>query len=229
MNVFAKTITVAVAGAVSLAGLGVVAATSPLGAVAATTAPDASGAAQDAPGLGDRLTAIKDALAGLVGDGSITQEQADEVATTLSESDALRDGRHGGGHFTAGRGLESAAEALGLTGQELRTALAEGRTLAQVAEAEGVATQTVIDALVTAATERIEEAVTDGRLTREQADERIADLPERMAAAVQDGFGRGGHGGRGGRGGPDGRSPAATDDAPTPTPGARTSGASRTV
>lgn len=65
-----------------------------------------------------------------------------------------------------GERLATAAEALGITEAELRTALAEGQSIAQVAEAEGVELQTVIDALVAAATEALEELE--------------AELPERM-------------------------------------------------
>ncbi len=84
-----------------------------------------------------------------------------------------------------GEGLATAAEALGLTEEELRAALAEGQSIAQVAEAEGVDVQIVIDALVAQATEHLEEA--------------IDDLPERMEALVnREGLpdrGRGGPGG----------------------------------
>ena len=232
-----RAVTIAVAGAVSLAGLGAVAATSPLGAVAAS---EPSSAASAAPTIGDRLNAIKEALKSLVTDGTITQEQADKVATTLNESPALNRGGHGhgdrggfGGHrggfggHGGGFGLDAAAEALGVTDQELRTALREGKTLAEVAEAEGVGVDTLVDALVAAATERAERAVTDGRLTQEQADELLAGLPERIETAVQEGFGGRGVGERGERGGPGGlfgpdgpgeTAPGQTQDTPSDTP-----------
>ena len=176
----------------------------PLGAVAATEAP--SGPATAETTLGDRLSAIKEALKGLVTDGTITQQQADRVATTLNDSEALHRGGHGGhgGHggfgLRGGMALGTAAEALGITAEELRTALGEGKTLAEIAEAEGVETDALVDDLVAAATERIEQAVTNDRLTRERADELIAALPERVATAVQEGFGGRGFGpGGGGR------------------------------
>ena len=78
--------------------------------------------------------------------------------------------------------------------------------------------------------ERIERAVTDERLTRERADELIADLPERIATAVKEGFGgRGfGPGGPGHHGDRDGFGPGQSEDGTQQTPkeGATSSGAS---
>lgn len=83
-----------------------------------------------------------------------------------------------------------------MTTEELRTTLsAEGTTLADVAAAEGVEAATLVDALVAEGTERINPALADGRITQEEADEKIAVLPERVAALIEDEprF-RGGHG-----------------------------------
>jgi polyhydroxyalkanoate synthesis regulator phasin len=155
---------------------------------------------------------IEDALSGLVDDGTITQEQASEVARTLAES---RDrGRHGGPGGAMGRpgmggpgmggpgmgegfghggpvghvghlDLSVLTDVLGLTEDELRSALRDdGTTLADVAEQQRVAVDDVVAALRAAAEERVEQAVTDGRITREHADEIIAELPERIADAM---------------------------------------------
>jgi len=212
------------AGVLGLAGLGVAAVGAPL-AVAAGSAPTAEAGAGDASS--DRLQAITDELADLVADGTITQDQADEVAAALAESDALRPGGPGGPDGPDGHGgmvpldLDVAADALGLTPEELRDALAtEGTTLADVAEEQGVETATLVDALVAAGEERIEQAVTDGRLTQEQADELRESLPERVAAAIELEFrGDRGHGpGRRGHLGDDAGGPA--DDGPTGQPDA---------
>lgn len=146
---------------------------------------------------------IRDALSGLVDDGSLTAEQADQVATTLSDAD-LHD--HGRGPWP---GLSVAAETLGLSEDDLRTALeAEGASLASVAGAQGVAVEDLVAALVAAGQERLDEAVAEGRLTREQADERAAEMQTWVADMVEStDFGdRGPHGGwgRGWGGGPDG-------------------------
>jgi hypothetical protein len=160
-----------------------------------------AGAAVAVPVLADTVGAasavdrIKSALAGLVDDGSITQEQADEVATTLGEA-----GFGGHGHHGGRLDLAVAATALGMTEEELRTALAvDGTSLAEVAEAQDVQIDTLVEALVQAEQERIAQAVEDGRITQAEADERLADLEARVTERVSSedahlGGGRGHHG-----------------------------------
>src|SRR3712207_6453695 len=75
--------------------------------------------ADDGTTPGSAVDRITEALSGLVPDGSITQEQADEVAGTLSEAGI---GGHDG-HRGGGPGLSAAAAALGMTEDELRTTL----------------------------------------------------------------------------------------------------------
>ena len=88
-----------------------------------------------------------------------------------------RGGRGGPGGFGGrGPGLEAAADAIGVSVDELRTALRDGSSLAEVAAANDVDVQTVIDALVAEATAHLDEAVENGRLTEAEAAERAADL-----------------------------------------------------
>ncbi|HYH24629.1 MAG TPA: hypothetical protein VD834_04710 [Blastococcus sp.] len=162
-----KIIIATTAGVLSLTGLAV--------AVPALATTDGAGAS--ASSAVERIT---EALSGLVTDGSITQEQADEVAATLSEAGVGRGGHHGGGME-----LSAAATALGMTEDELRTALeTDGTTLAQVAEDQGVAVDDLVAALVQAQEERLAQAVEDGRLTQEEADERLTDIEERVTERV---------------------------------------------
>lgn len=180
---------VALASALGITGTGAGAVLGPALATAATGDQTASAA------VGDRVERIKTALSGLVIDGTLTQAQADKVATTLDERLPARgSGGHGGGAR-----LAAAATALGVTEAELRTQLQAGKSLADVAQAEGVELDTLVSALVTAAEQRLAQAVTDGRLTQAQADERKAELQERITEQVQrTGLGRGpGHGSRG--------------------------------
>ena len=162
-----KLVVAAAAGALTLTGLAVA-----VPAVAATDETDGTSSST----VVDR---IKDALSGLVDDGSISQEQADEVATTLGDSGFGGHWGHGGWH-----GLEAAAEALGMTEDELRTALeAEGATLAKVAEEKGVAVDSLVDALVTAQREGIAKAVESG-MPQDVADKRLADVEQRVTEWV---------------------------------------------
>lgn len=92
-----------------------------------------------------------------------------------------RDDRGGPGF---GAGLDAAAEAIGISEDDLDTALRDGQTIAEVAEANGVDVQVVIDALVTEATARLDEAAQEGRIDAAEADERTADLTERITDLV---------------------------------------------
>jgi len=106
--------------------------------------------------------------------------------------------------------LTVAAQAIGISADDLRTAIQGGKSIAQVAKDHNVDEQKVIDALVAAETTAIDQAVKDGKLTQAQADQRKANL----AAHVKDGLervgggpgdhGPGGPGGRRGPGGPGG-------------------------
>ncbi len=105
--------------------------------------------------------------------------------------------------------LGGLAETLGLDAEELRRSLDGGMSLADIAEAEGISVDDVVDALLDQRTERIEGAVDAGRITEEEAVEKLAAAEERITEQVnsEDGFdGRRGHGRRG-NGGP------AADDA----------------
>src|SRR3546814_1195396 len=81
--------------------------------------------------------------------------------------------------------LEAAAEALGMTDDELRDALHDGQTIAELADAAGVDLEGIVDALVAAHQEHLAEAVADGHLGQAQADETAADLDERVAALIE--------------------------------------------
>lgn len=178
------------------------------------SAQDSTGESPTAEGNGtDRAKPLAETLAPLVTDGTLTQEQADTVATTLAESSAGK-GRHQGGGSGRDAGLDLAADTLGMTSVELREELGSGEsTLADIAEAQGVDVDTLIEGLVAQATEEITERVADGSIDQENADERISQLTERLATMVQEGTPqRGAPEGRHGRG-PDSQQEG--DDEPT--------------
>ena len=86
------------------------------------------------------------------------------------------EGRHG---RRGGRDLGTVAEALGISVEDLRAARADGQTIREIAEANGVDPQTVDDAVVANAEERLAEKVEAGDLTQAEADEKLAEVAER--------------------------------------------------
>jgi hypothetical protein len=186
--------TLGAAGALTLAGIGVAIAdpTTTPSPSPSTAAPDEdTGAGID---VDSRRQAIEEALQGLVEDGTLTEEQVDRVADELDDSPGGghwwgwgHHGHHGwdGSAADFDRGWEAAAQALGMTTQELEDALSEdGTSLADIAEQRGVPSQTVVDALVAAAEERIAARLAEGSLSQEQADELRAEVPDWVAAAI---------------------------------------------
>jgi hypothetical protein len=164
-------------------------ATGAVGAVAMTPA----SATTSANPVSSRLAQLKSALSGLVGDGTLTQAQADKVAGTLDSKmprrgeGAERGMRGPGGHF--GRmGMKdiqaAAAKALGLTPAQLHASMESGKSLADVAKAQKVSVGVLVKAMVTAAEADLATAVKDGRLTQAQADTMKSSLTKRITDQV---------------------------------------------
>jgi hypothetical protein len=159
--------------------------------------------AQSDSGRPDPGQHMADALAPLVADGTLTQDQADKVIAALEA--ARPQGGPGMGHG-GGMGLDAAATALGITADELRTELQSGKTIAQVASDKGVDVQTVIDAMVAQLKTHLDEEVAAGEHTQEEADQKLADATTRITEQVNNTMSAGGRG-PGGHGGPDGHAP----------------------
>lgn len=142
---------------------------------------------------------VQDALAGLVGAGTIDQGQADAVEAALAEA---RPRRGPGHHLARHLDLPAVAEVLGMTDAELRSALEGDQTLASIAAERNVEVARVVDALVVTHRERLAAKVTTGELTEKEADERLAGAKERATALVDGGMAvlEGGPGHRPGRG-----------------------------
>jgi hypothetical protein len=134
--------------------------------------------------------------------GDLTDEQADALKERIESGSGLffglghglrghgHDGPHGFGHLSA------AAEYLGLEEDEFREQLRDGKTLAEIAKAEGKTVDGLEQAILADAKERVAAAVKDGKLTEAQATEALEALEDRIDALV-DGTGFGGHGLRG--------------------------------
>ncbi len=80
------------------------------------------------------------------------------------------------------------AEALGLEVSDLVAQLQDGKTVAEIAEAQGVALADVIEAVVAARAEQLAAAVEDGTLTQAQADAMQALLRANLEAHFTQGM-----------------------------------------
>jgi len=170
--------------------------------VGAQDAPAEAPATNETP----RLDAWRqEALAPLVADGTITQGQADAVIAALDAARPERGEGHGRGvgkGMGIGRGqhLETVATALGMTTDEVRTAVRDGSSIADLAASKGVDVQVVIDALVIELDAKLAEKVAGGDLTQEEADAKKAEAVERITAMVNRELPAGRSGPRGPRG-----------------------------
>jgi hypothetical protein len=140
----------------------------------------------------------------LVDDGTLTQAQLDKVVETLAAAGPMGGGGpgdHGGGR--GGAGLSVVATTLGMTEAEVRDAISNGQTLAQLAESKGSSAQALIDAILADTKTHLDEEVAAGEHTQAEADAKLADATARVTDFVNntDTAGPMG-GGMGGPGGP---------------------------
>ncbi|HJV44852.1 MAG TPA: hypothetical protein VJ824_03905 [Bacillota bacterium] len=125
--------------------------------------------------------------------GKITQEQADKrIAQLPKRMQKFVEHKGGslGGHHGHHKGhpsgsMKVVAEALGLSQDDLKTQLKSGKSIAELAAEQGKDTQQIIDLMVKQATQKIDQAVQEGKLTQEKADQIKAKLPERMKKMVE--------------------------------------------
>jgi hypothetical protein len=106
------------------------------------------------------------------------------TSATADSSVSQERGREGHGPRGERPGLATIMTVLDLTEDELKAARESGTTLAELAEQQGVEVSTLIDALVAEAEEHVAEHVADGDLTQEEADERLAEIEQRITDRV---------------------------------------------
>jgi uncharacterized protein (DUF433 family) len=165
------------------------------------------------------LNSIKEKLDELVADGKMTQERADAILERISEhiGDMLagehRMGPRQGGPRHGGRGammrvgqemLKVVAQTLGMEVDDLMAELRDGKTIADVAAEQGVSLDDIEAAILASIEAKLDQLVSDGKLTQEQADqilERVAEHIGDMLTKPLPHPGRGQPGRRGGCGG----------------------------
>ena len=133
--------------------------------------------------LRDALSAAQDAqLDQAVKDGKLTQKQADAIKARRKQSGRVLGGPFGGpgfrGHgpgFGPHHGVRGVifpdlAKALGITRAQLFEQLRDGKSVADIAKAQGKSLDDVRKAMKADAKSRVDNAVKDGDLTQKQAD-----------------------------------------------------------
>ncbi len=166
---------VAAAGTLAAGGTAVAVLNPFQGAGAQTAPPTTAPASPRAAGRGDALKKILDDL---VSKGTITQQQEDAIVQAVKSHVGV-EGKGRLGRFALHRkelGTE-VAKLLNTTPQDLRAQLKSGKSIADVANAQGVPLATVTDGLTKAIDGRIDQAVTSGKLDQQRADAFKAKVP----------------------------------------------------
>jgi Arc/MetJ-type ribon-helix-helix transcriptional regulator len=131
-------------------------------------------------------------------EGKITKAQADELKARINSGDyppffgPFFPGHfhHGPGPHMFGEKLSTAADYLGLTEAQLRTKLADGQSLADVAKAQDKSVDGLKQAILDASKKKLDQLVKDGELTQTQADEMLSRLKSHIDDLVNGTFPR---------------------------------------
>jgi uncharacterized protein YdeI (YjbR/CyaY-like superfamily) len=135
-------------------------------------------------------------------EGDITQDQFDDLTADLAENIAAfiteaapeRGGTHG---FGVWRLVEDAvATVLGLTEDALHDGFANGQTLAEIGEAQGVSADDLKAGIIENVTAELQSRLDDGDITQEQFDDLTAGLNENIDDIINSVGPMRGHGGR---------------------------------
>lgn len=140
--------------------------------------------------------ALKNRVDEAVADGRLTKDEGQRMKERINADDVPLLGpglrrHHGPGPFHAK--LEAAAEYLGLTQAQLREALSDGKTLAQVARSRDKSVDGLVDSLVEGAEQKLEDDVQAGRLTEAEKREMLSGLKQRITQMVNGRFPVGPH------------------------------------
>jgi len=131
----------------------------------------------------------------LIGIAGATIAYAQDGTPPAPPADGQFDGPGHRHRFLREAELTAAAEALGMTTDELTTELQSGKTLEEIAEAAGVDLQVVRDAIRAAHAEEmrqwIEQSVSDGTMSQEKADWLLEGLEKGFLDGPGFGFGFG--------------------------------------
>jgi hypothetical protein len=173
--------------------------------------------------------AVAVSLVGLLVVSAALAQGSTPTATTTPQTGAPQaklglQGRGAPGVGGPNGGMDEIAKLLNMTPDQIWAERVLGKTISDLAKEKGVSDQQLVDALVASQKTRLDQAVTDGRLTQAQADKWLDWY--KQAAALQltepyaGGFGGmpGGFGGMRGFGGMPGRGQGGQPDNAAPQP-----------
>ncbi len=130
------------------------------------------------------------ALAGALTVGTAGVAVAAEGTGTAPDPSA-QTGKHPGLRMKMRKAaITVVTDTLGVSRQDLRTAVQGGQTISQYATSLGKDPQAVVDALTGAATSKLDQLVADGTITQERADTVKGKLPARLDKVMNRQFGQ---------------------------------------
>jgi polyhydroxyalkanoate synthesis regulator phasin len=128
---------------------------------------------------GDRGAGLTKILGGLVTKGTLTQAQVDAINKAMEDLKAAGKAAH---DAMRAAHIKVITDTLGITEADLTARMKAGETLATIA---GAKKDALIAALVAFHTKQIDEAVTAGKMTADQATKLKANLKDRVTAGVE--------------------------------------------
>jgi uncharacterized protein YidB (DUF937 family) len=130
------------------------------------------------------------ALAGALTVGTAGVAAAADGSTTPTDPSAQAV-KHPGLRLKVRRAaVKVVIDTLGVSRQDLRTAMKGGQTLSQYATSLGKDPQTLVDALTNAAATKLDQLVADGTINQERADTVKSKLPTRIDKLMNRKFGQ---------------------------------------
>jgi hypothetical protein len=131
------------------------------------------------------------ALAGAVTMGTAGVAVAAEAGSGSTDAAAQTGKRHPGLRREVRRGaIKVVTDTLGVSRHDLRVALEGGQSISEYAASLDQDPKTVSDALINAATTKLDELVADGRLQQDRADTIKGKVPARVGTFVNRHFGQ---------------------------------------
>jgi hypothetical protein len=142
--------------------------------------------------LSDALKqALKNRIDAAVAAGRLSEAEGAQLKEAIDSNEVLPFGFLGPkgvgpdlDHFGPFGVLATVSEYLGISGAELRSQLESGKTLAQIAKAEGKSVEGLVQALLDDADAKLDAAVDAGKLTQAEAEKIRADWKERITDFV---------------------------------------------